>query len=272
MCPARNSRSRQGSQAQGSGRRRGRRGAPSHNQNASRNSRNEQGHQNLETLPPSGHPLLPAPTIIQYNVHTHLTVEGIDQLLQLQSSTGYVVDDVFVATSSVMTRTGSTESYIMEYGLSMEPYTPASEPPEPWPYHPGSHHLDNVGAQFASEYTGLPVTDDGLGDPTAIQEESSSYPPVMVVANDGKAEVFDIAGLPDLDNPSIASFNQAELLPSDPSKAYLASLPDEAWLRPIPLGVPRALTFPLLGQYNVDVNEDLVSRLACVCVFLECVC
>ncbi|CAN9250250.1 unnamed protein product [Alternaria alternata] len=148
----------------------------------------------------------------------------------------------------------------MEYGLSMEPYTPASEPPEPWPYHPGSHHLDNVGAQFAFEYTGLPVTDDGLGDPTAIQEESSSYPPVMVVANDGKAEVFDIAGLPDLDNPSIASFNQAELLPSDPSKAYLASLPDEAWLRPIPLGVPRALTFPLLGQYNVDVNEDLTQE------------
>ena len=96
--------------------------------------------------------------------------------------------------------------------------------------------------------------------------------PVMVVANDGRAEDFDIAGFPDLDNPSIASFNQAELLPSDPSKAYLASLPDEAWLRPIPLGVPRALTFPLLGQYNVDVNEDLVSRLACVCVFLECVC
>ena len=155
----------------------------------------------------------------------------------------------------------------MEYGSSLEAYTPASEPPEPWPYHLGSHHLDNVGAQFAAEYTPLPAIDDGLGDPTATQDERSSYPPVMVVANDGRAEFFDLAGVTDLNNGGVANFDRVDLLPSDPSRAYLESLPDEAWLRPIPLRVPRAFTFPLLDQQSMDADENLVSRSASVHVF-----
>lgn len=198
--------------------------------------------------------------IVQNNVYTHLTVEGMTHHLQTQESTGYVVDGVFIATSRVMTRTGSTGSYTMEYGSSMEAYTPASEPPEPWPYRPGGHHLDNVGAQFAAEGMHPQATANGLGDMAVAQEEYSCYPPVMVVLNDGEPGQLELAGMPDLDNGHGFNYDQAELLSLDPSKAYLESQSDEDWLRPI-TSVPRAFTFPLLGQYNVNIDESLADEI-----------
>lgn len=165
---------------------------------------------------------------------------------------------VFVATASTITTTVSTESY-MEYGPSMGPYTLASKPPEPRPSHAVNHDLNNFGAQFFAGGTPSLGAGDGAGDYTGLQDERSPYPPVMDVGNDGRAGVFDPAGMSDLGNRGDTNFDPVDLLPSDPSKAYLESLPDEAWDRPIPLRIRRASPFPSLDQYEEDVMEDLVS-------------
>ncbi|EUC40120.1 hypothetical protein COCMIDRAFT_30890 [Bipolaris oryzae ATCC 44560] len=158
MSPSGSLRPGRRSRAQKSGRGRG---APSHNQTASRNSRNERDHRN--------------------------------------PGTGYMMGGVFIPTLSTITTTVSTESH-MEYGPSMGPYAPASESPELWPFHAGTHDLDDVGAQFADEHTQSLATSDGSGKYTGIQDESSTYPRIMVIPNKSRAGVFDPAGMSDLDN------------------------------------------------------------------------
>lgn len=256
MRPSRSLRPGQGSQARESGRGRG---ASSHNQTTSRNYRNERDYQNLDTLPPPAHWLQPTPAIVQYNFHHHLPIGGTSQVVQTHSSTGYIVGDVFVPISSTITTTVSTESH-MEYGSPLGAYSPASEPPEPLPSHLDSHYFDNVGSQFAAEGTPSLAASDGSGDYTGIQDDRSPYPPVMDVANDGRAGGFDPARMPDLNKGGEVDSDRTDLLPSDPSRAYLESFPDEAWLRPIPLRIRRASTFPLLGQYG-DATENLADNL-----------
>lgn len=158
---------------------------------------------------------------------------------------------VYLETSSIVTRTGSTGSYIMGSGPSMEPGTPASEPSEPWPSHSGSHQFNNLGAQFPAEC--MQVIDDELGNYTPTQAEHGLYLPGMDTANDGRAGIFR-AGVPDLNNGGEAEFDQPDLLPSDPTKAYLESLSEEDWLRPITRRMARVSTFPLLCQDDEDVN------------------
>lgn len=256
MYPSRSLRPGQGSRARGS--RRGR-GAPSHNQTASRNHRNERDHQNLNTLLHPAYWWQPTTTIVQFNVHHHVRIEENSQVVQTHSRMGYWLGNEFVPTSSTITTTVSTESHIMDHGSSPGAYTPASEPPEPWPSHAGNDDFDNVGAQFADEGTPYLAARDRSGGYTGIQDECSPYPLVMVVANDGRAGGFDPAATSDLNNENEIGFDRAGIPPSDPSKAYLESFSDEAWLRPIPLRIRRASTFPLLGQHEEDVVENLVS-------------
>ncbi|KAF2624679.1 hypothetical protein BU25DRAFT_413229 [Macroventuria anomochaeta] len=242
---------------------RGRGGSPAHGQSASRNNQSYSGRHHVNA---------PAPllslsymeTVVQQAAHTHLTIDGIGYL-QWQSSTTYSINGTprLVETSSVLTRTESTGWDSMDYSSSMEATTPMSEPPEPWPSHSGGHNFVGAGAQFESENTQLSADHDKSIESTATFDDSfgaSGPRPVIIVTSDGQVDVVEPVEVRDDSSAAdmAAEIDLLSSLPFDMSRADLDWVKEEDWVNTIPLGLPRAWTFP--GVYIPSVGEELVSQ------------
>jgi hypothetical protein len=220
-------------------------------------SRNDQGYwgQQPVNAPPPLLPLLPVETVAQQETQTQLMIEGVSYL-QWQWSATHSINGTpfFVETSSILTRTESTGWSSMDYSPSMEANTPASEPPEPWP-NSGGHNF--VGAQFESESAQLPTKNES-SDPTAVFGDNlgSSCSRPVIVSSDGTVNIIEPAGAQNIFGADETEADGIDILslPLDMSKAHLDWVKAENWLEAIPLGIPRAVTFPLMGINHVN-NE-----------------
>lgn len=238
----------------------GRGGPPAHGRLVLRNDQSYLDQPPVHPLPLSPI-LLHVETVTQQESETQLTVEGISYL-QRQSSTTHIIGGTpFLVESSVLTRTESTGWSSMDYSSPMGVNTPASEPPEPWPSNPGGHNF--VGAQFESQ-SARPSAENESGDSNAVfgKPLGGSCPrPIIIVTNDGKVDIVEPAGAQDNVGTVEMEADGIDALssfPWDMSRAHLDWLQDENWLETIPLGVPRASTFPPIGIYHVV--DDLVSH------------
>jgi hypothetical protein len=250
-----------GRRSRGRNNNRGRGGSPAHGQLALWDDQGYLGRHLVNALSPSPM-LLHVQTVAQQETPPQLTIEGVGYV-QWQSCTTHSINGApfLVETSSVLTRTESTGWSSMDYSLPMEVNTPASEPPDPWPSSSGGHSF--VGAQFESE-SARRLAENESSDPTAIFGEnlgSSCLGPVIIVTSDGKDDVIKPAGSQNNVSTVEVEADAIDLLsplPWDMSRAHLDWVKAENWLETIPLGIPRASTFPLMGIYHVD--DELVRH------------
>jgi hypothetical protein len=196
-------------------------------------------------------------------MRTWWTAEGVDgQWWSTTTDSVHVNGALYsVETSSVWTPSESTGMSSMNHPSALGAITPASEPPEPWPAAPAGHSYIDIGAQFES---GSAKSQEGRDSDDLFFVPSGNirgtcHHPVIVVTSDGQVDVVQ-PGVQSNLSPAKVEDDGIDILsslPLDMSKSHLDWMQNGDWLDPIPLRVPRASTFPLMGIYHVD--DEMVS-------------